>query len=187
MVLEIVSFLRAGDRSSTNSPQVENNITLDRDTHIYGYVESSYVSHPEMIEGRPKPIYWIEIRYEGHADAFRLGCAYDTWLGPDCANREEVVAGLIESETIRLESIHQPMISGQDELTEEFSRGQKVKVSCAFRIKEGERKMDGSGEVFKFPHFELRFVDSAELDKPPADSETEEEVWTDVNGIYYDF
>ena len=92
---------------------------------------------------------------------------------------------LMQSETIRLESINKPLITDCDELTEEFSRGQKVKVSCAFRIKEGERKSDGSGEVFKFPHFELRFVDS-ESDADGQPEETED-VWTDNNGVYYDF
>ena len=159
---------------------MDKNLTLNQDTQTYGYVQHSAVSKPEFVNGRE--IYSIDIEPEDPSDFYSIGLLYDAYMGPECVNREETVDQLMNAKVLRFESIQKPLTTGNDPTTGEFPAGSKVRVSVRFELRNGEMNHEGTGE-FKFPVFQLRFVD-AECSTEPAETITKPDPETLV---YYDF
>ena len=134
-------------------------VCLDTDTSLTGYIVDSNVSTPLILTDRPKPIYTVTGSYGCPGDAFSIGLLYDSYMGPHCCNREEVVKQLMASNDITFETIVKPMVSGINQDTKEFEIGTEVKVSCRFMLRQGQLADEGAGE-FLFPDFQLRFVDA---------------------------
>lgn len=151
---------------------MDKNLDLNTDTSLHGFIVHSSVSKPQHLANRPNPQYSVDIELENPGDAMSIAMLLDSYMGPDCINREETVKQIIDSNTIRFESMHKPLTSGADPTTGEFQPGQRVRVSCQFRLRDGEISSTGEGQ-FKFPDYQLRFVDLAEPEpavKMPAPS-----------------
>ena len=143
---------------------MDKNLTLNQDCHLFGFVKTSNIQNPDFVHG--KDVYSIEIEPEEQTDIFSIGLMFDSYMGPHCANREEVVQQLMSQSVLRFESIVKPTTSGTDTATGEFSRGERVRVSCRFELKNGEISNEGDGQ-FLFPVFQLRFVDAGWQEPEP--------------------
>ena len=160
---------------------MERSPELNQDGTIHGRVLRSAIANPEYIEGRPEPVYFVEIEPEEPGIMCSIALMFDSYMGPYCVNREETVEQLMNSKSLRFESIHRPLADGADPLTGEFTNGTLVRVSCRLELRTGEMTADGAGN-FRFPVFQMRFVDCVYEEAPKEPEKIDPELL-----VHYDF
>ena len=151
---------------------------LNEDTSIICTVHISSVSAPAYQTDNGTDVYTIEIKNIDDLGG-QLGRMYHACLGMTCLNADEIHKELTRSRILEFTSIQKPLVSGADEETGEFNRGDRVKVSCRFEATPGD--VQDSGQYY-FPKLVLRFVDIYEESAQSESTPIEVEVPTE-----YDF
>ena len=134
-----------------------SNLDLNKDTSVFGTIESSNVMQP--YESNSSDIYSVTIRPHDSGLCQSLGLLFNANMGPNSLNSDEVAESFIQAQTLTFETIIKPMTSGADGDDGEFVYGQNVKVSCRFEMTEPVTASIEEG-FFMHPRLMLRFVDT---------------------------
>ncbi len=162
---------------------MSNNFNLNEDCVINGTIVFSEVTKATLAsdhEGR-KPVYSVEITVDPDV-AFHVALLYGQQTGQWCLNAEELQAQYMNAKTLTFESLQKPLTSGTNPDTGEFTKGQKVRVSCRLEFKESESTKETG--YYATPRLILRFVDEDDGDAVIVNKEANAFDVNDISPIY---